>query len=319
MDNSGTSHAHDAFFKIVMSQPEAARDFLNLHLPPALLAICDLDTLQLESTSFVDADLKPYISDILWSVETTRGSGYVYALIEHQSRPEKHITFRMLRYSVAAMQRHLDVHKTLPLVIPVLFYAGKRSPYPFSMNWLDAFEDPEMAAALYCRDFPLVDITRVPDDEILRHRRVALMEFLLKNIIRRDLMELTDTLTDLLVSQLESGYTTEKTLLAAINYAVRDGDTDDYHRFINTLAQRLPQQRETIMTVAQRLREEGRLEGRMEGREEGIQIGEEKGLIKGKLEGKLEVAQQMLASGMDRHSVMTLTGLSDDDLRNLRH
>ncbi|EKL3606503.1 ISNCY family transposase, partial [Salmonella enterica] len=93
-------------------------------------------------------------------------------------------------------------------------------------------------------------------------------------------MELTDTLTDLLVSQLESGYTTEKTLLAAINYAVRDGDTDDYHRFINTLAQRLPQQRENIMTVAQRLREEGRLEGRMEGREEGIQIGEEKGLIK---------------------------------------
>ncbi|EBP9406056.1 ISNCY family transposase, partial [Salmonella enterica] len=117
----------------------------------------------------------------------------------------------------------------------------------------------------------------VPDDEILRHRRVALMEFLLKNIIRRDLMELTDTLTDLLVSQLESGYTTEKTLLEAINYAVRDGDTDDYHRFINTLAQRLPQQRENIMTVAQRLREEGRLEGRMEGREEGKLEGKQEG------------------------------------------
>ncbi|HAD5970142.1 TPA_asm: hypothetical protein G1Q02_25740 [Salmonella enterica subsp. enterica serovar Typhimurium] len=39
--------------------------------------------LQLEPTSFVDVDLKPYISDILWSVETTRGSGYIYALIEH--------------------------------------------------------------------------------------------------------------------------------------------------------------------------------------------------------------------------------------------
>ncbi|EAS8533985.1 Rpn family recombination-promoting nuclease/putative transposase [Salmonella enterica] len=116
-------------------------------------------------------------------------------------------------------------------------------------------------------------------------------------------MELTDTLTDLPVSQLESGYTTEKTLLAAINYAVRDGYTDDYHRFINTLAQRLPQQRANIMTVAQRLGEEG------------IQISEEKGLIK----GKLEVAQKMLASGMDRHTVMKLTGLSDDDLRNLRH
>ncbi|EBV1873357.1 hypothetical protein EZ821_05685 [Salmonella enterica subsp. enterica serovar Adelaide] len=41
MNNSGTPHPHDSFFKIVMSQPEAARDFLNIHLPPALLAVCD--------------------------------------------------------------------------------------------------------------------------------------------------------------------------------------------------------------------------------------------------------------------------------------
>ncbi|HHR3735974.1 TPA: Rpn family recombination-promoting nuclease/putative transposase, partial [Salmonella enterica] len=93
-------------------------------------------------------------------------------------------------------------------------------------------------------------ITQVPDDEILQHRRVALMEFLLKNVIRRDLMELSDPLTELLVIQLASGYTDEKMLLAAINYAVRDGDTDDYHRFIDILAQRLPEQREAIMTVA---------------------------------------------------------------------
>ncbi|SUF96739.1 Uncharacterized protein YfaD [Salmonella enterica] len=97
MNNSGTPHPHDSFFKIVMSQPEAARDFLNIHLPPALLAVCDLDTLQLESASFVDADLRPYISDILWSVETTRGTGYVYALIEHQSRPEKIYYFQNVK------------------------------------------------------------------------------------------------------------------------------------------------------------------------------------------------------------------------------
>lgn len=47
--------------------------------------------------------------------------------------------------------------------------------------------------------------------------------------------------------------------------------------------------------------------------------GREEGKLEGKQEGKLEVAQKMLASGMDRHTVMKLTGLSDDDLRNLRH
>lgn len=52
------------------------------------------------------------------------------------------MAFRLLRYAVAAMQRHLDAgHKTLPLVIPVLFYQGKRSPYPWPMNWLSDFPD----------------------------------------------------------------------------------------------------------------------------------------------------------------------------------
>ncbi|EBV1873358.1 hypothetical protein EZ821_05680 [Salmonella enterica subsp. enterica serovar Adelaide] len=51
------------------------------------------DTLQLESASFVDADLRPYISDILWSVETTRGTGYVYALIEHLCKENDYVKF----------------------------------------------------------------------------------------------------------------------------------------------------------------------------------------------------------------------------------
>ncbi|HHR4204923.1 TPA: Rpn family recombination-promoting nuclease/putative transposase [Salmonella enterica] len=84
---------HDSFFKLVMSRPEAARDFLTLHLPPDLLAVCNLDTLHLEPTSFVESDLKPYISDILWSVETTRGNGYVYALIEHLCKENDYVKF----------------------------------------------------------------------------------------------------------------------------------------------------------------------------------------------------------------------------------
>ncbi len=32
------------------------------------------------------------------------------------------MAFRLMRYAIAAMQRHLDAgHKTLPLVVPMLF------------------------------------------------------------------------------------------------------------------------------------------------------------------------------------------------------
>jgi len=129
-----TPTPHDAVFRQLLSQPDVARDFMEIHLPPQLLALCDLSTLRLASGSFVEDDLRPYFSDVLYSMKTCSGDdGYVQVLIEHQSTPDKQMAFRLLRYAVAAMKRHLDAgHKRLPLVIPVLFYAGQRSPYPYS-------------------------------------------------------------------------------------------------------------------------------------------------------------------------------------------
>ncbi|MFA0001484.1 Rpn family recombination-promoting nuclease/putative transposase, partial [Vibrio lentus] len=80
--------------------------------------------------------------------------GYIYALIEHQSRPDKHMAFRMMRYAIAAMQQHIDAgHEHLPVVIPLLFYHGQISPYPYEMNWLKNFTHPEVAKQLYTGDF----------------------------------------------------------------------------------------------------------------------------------------------------------------------
>lgn len=72
-----TATPHDAVFKTFLSRVETARDFIELHLPPSLTQICKLDTLRLESGSFLEDDLRPYYSDILYSLETTRGAGYV--------------------------------------------------------------------------------------------------------------------------------------------------------------------------------------------------------------------------------------------------
>lgn len=127
-----SSTPHDALFKTFLTHPETARDFLQIHLPESLRMQCDLSTLQLESGSFIEDDMRALYSDVLWSIKTQSGSGYVYALIEHQSTPDKHMTFRLMRYAFAIMSRHLDAgNEHLPLVIPMLFYHGRITPYPF--------------------------------------------------------------------------------------------------------------------------------------------------------------------------------------------
>lgn len=69
------------------------------------------------------------------------------------------------------------------------------------------------------------------------------------------------------------------------------------------------------MTIAQQLEQKGIEKGRLEG----IQIGEEKGRNEGKLEGKLEVARTMLQNGLDRNTVMKMTGLAEEDLEQIHH
>ncbi|MGL9725052.1 Rpn family recombination-promoting nuclease/putative transposase [Sodalis sp. (in: enterobacteria)] len=310
---NGTPTPHDLAFKQFLTHPDTARDFMQLHLPAELQVVCDFSTLKLESGSFVEDSLRPYFSDVLYSLRTTTGGeGYIHVLIEHQSTPDKHMAFRLLRYAVAAMQRHLDAgHKKLPLVIPVLFYTGKRSPYPYSTRWLDEFNDPVLAGKLYNGNFPLVDVTVIPDEEIMEHRSMAALTLLQKHIHRRDLADLMDNLATLLLTEHMTG----QQLTSLINYLVQAGESSDAEAFVRELAQRVPQHEDELMTIAQQLEQKGIEKGIQLGRQEGRQEGRQKG----RNEGKLEVARTMLQNGLDRNTVMKMTGLTENDLAQIRH
>ncbi len=232
MTNFTTSTPHDALFKSFLTHPDTARDFMEIHLPKDLRELCDLDSLKLESASFVDEKLRALHSDILWSVKTREGDGYIYVVIEHQSREDIHMAFRLICYSMAVMQRHIehDKRRPLPLVIPMLFYHGSRSPYPWSLCWLDEFADPTTARKLYTAAFPLVDVTVVPDDEIVQHRRVALLELIQKHIRQRDLMGLIDQLVILLVTECAN----DSQITALLNYILLTGDEARFNEFITS-------------------------------------------------------------------------------------
>ena len=309
-----TSTPHDTVFKRFLRHPETANDFLMLYLPEAIRQRCDFATLRLQSASFIDEDLRAWYSDVLWSVRTTCGAGYIYVVIEHQSSPDNHMAFRLMRYAIAAMQRHLDAgHKTLPLVVPMLFYHGATSPYPFSLNWLDEFADPQLAKRLYGSQFPLIDVTVMPDDEIVQHRRVALLELMQKHIRQRDLSGITESLAAVVML----GYTSPRQLRMLFHYMLQYGNTAEPGVFLRRLARRLPQYEETLMSIAQKLKQEGRQEGRHEGRQEGRLEGRLEGLQEGSRREALRIAGSMLQNGLDKETVQKITGLSADELKPL--
>ncbi|ASG78293.1 Rpn family recombination-promoting nuclease/putative transposase [Salmonella enterica subsp. diarizonae] len=284
---------HDAFFKQFLMHPDTARDFLDIHLPAEIRGICDLDTLRLESSHSVEESLKEQYSDVLYSVKMQGTSGYIHVLIEHQSTADKKMAFRMMRYAIAAMHRLLkDENGPLPLVVPLLFYQEKTSPYPLSMSWLDMFALPELARRIYSEPFPLVDITVIPDDDIMQHRRIALLERL--------------------VTLISAEYTTESQLNSLLSYMVQRGHTDQPQVFYRELANRLPQE-ESMMTLAEWFEEQGMQKGVREGMLEG----KREGLQEGKTEERRNIARRMLESGMTREAVAQITTLTDDEIEQI--
>ncbi|EKY2198328.1 hypothetical protein QHV99_003677, partial [Escherichia coli] len=128
-----------------------------------------------------------------------------------------------------------------------------------------------------------------------------------KHIRDRDLIGMVDRITTLLVR----GFTNDSQLQTLFNYLLQCGDTSRFTRFIQEIAERSPLQKERLMTIAERLRQEGHQIGWQEGKLEGLQEGMHEQAIK--------IALRMLEQGFDRDLVLAATQLSEADLAANNH
>ncbi|ECL8799679.1 Rpn family recombination-promoting nuclease/putative transposase, partial [Salmonella enterica subsp. enterica] len=180
--------------------------------------------------------------------------------------------------------------------------------------------NPEVARRLYAAAFPLVDITVVSDDDIMQHRRIALLELIQKHIRQRDLLGLVERIASLLVT----GCANDRQLKALFNYLmIQHGHTPRFTTFIRDVVGHVPHTKERLMTLIERIRAADRRKGERQGRqlglEEGLAEGLEKGLEKGQRVAALRIARQMLADGLDRETVQRFTGLTAEELQDVSH
>ncbi|HGF4700239.1 hypothetical protein OHF33_25060 [Escherichia coli] len=151
--------------------------------------------------------------------------------------------------------------------------------------------------------------------------RSNIVALTMKHSRSRDLMLQMDRLVQLIQDTLN------EELAQVLFHYLLNGSEHVTVTFLQTLAQRLPQHEDNIMALAERIEQKGRMEGREEGIalglaqgiERGMAQGIERGKLEGKLEGRLETARNMLNAGMDRQTVLQMTGLSDEQLAMLKH
>ncbi|OJA00989.1 hypothetical protein BEV13_01440 [Rickettsiella grylli] len=290
---------HDALFRNYLTDIQMAKTFFQIYLPDDIKPLCDFSTLKLESGSFVEKNLRKHFSDILYSVQMNEDQGYLYPLIEHETTPDKMTPFKIARYVHAIMDQHLKQgHAFLPIVVAMLYYRGKVTPYPYTGNIFDCFgKNKTIAEKIYLRPYPIIDITSLSDDAIRGHGSIAILDFAQKYAaFNRDIQDGIEHI----IGELKKGYLTREQCQTLLYYTFRETDTDNVKMLLEQL-QTIRIYEEDIMSVAHKIEQQGL----------------QRGLQQGRYEEDLKIAKRMLARGTDRGYIKDVIGLSDQDLLNL--
>jgi len=344
-DGSNTSERpkHDELFKKVMSEPVAAREFLEHYLPVTFKNKINLSSVKIEKESFVTEDLRKRLSDVVYSVSLKKHNikdsttdnvendkACIYVLIEHQSSSDDWIALRLWQYMLLLCGRHKDANKTksnsakekdnkLPLICPIVVYANDK-PYNAPRSFWELFEDSKTAKEMMGDEYLLVDLQKQSDDEIEQKKHLGMMEYMLKHIKARDILNLWQSLLEKFESSIEidkqNGYIYIKWLLWYSDAKVSE---DKQVELAKIIAKHLKKEdQEGLMrTIADKYIDEGIAQGMQIGEAKGMQIGEAKGMQIGEAKGKYEVAKNMLSNNYSIPEVARITGLSIAKINDL--
>jgi len=303
---------HDQFFKSMMTDPKVIREFFEQNLPANIRNVMNFDVIVPERESYIEEHLRMQIADLVYSTEFNDKPGYLYILIEHQSSPCEILAFRLLKYMVAIMDKHMltTSKNILPAVYPMTIYNGWKN-YNYSTDIFDLFGDQkEFMQDILWKPYQLIDLSKIPDEKLKANLHYGIAAYTMKHIFEKNLIPiLKNVLAE--IKPIEKEFGMDSYIDKILSYFIEVGEINKQD-FVNTVKTSLTTINEDkLMTLAEQFRQEGE----QRGREEGIVFGLEKGIEK----GKRDVAMNLFNNGMDISQIAKLTGLFAKDIEQLKN
>ncbi len=292
------ANPHDAYFRESFGRAEIAQDFLRVHLPDAVLAEVDLDSLEISKDTYVASNLRAVFSDLVYRVRWRGQPLTVYVLFEHKSRPEHWTQLQILRYLAAegdAYRKQKRRARFLPPVLPLVIYHGKRRwRVPKTFHELISPLSPELAPYVPNFTYVLVDLSPQGDAQVKGKVLTRLVQLAMRGIFSGAPVErLTELLA--LIALIEDRTTAMEILESLLRYYVQGTREVD-----EPTACALLQQHSDGDPIMQTFIERYIEQGKQQGLELGLERGRTEGRQAGRLEGRLEGQAAILLRQIDR-------------------
>ena len=179
---------HDRTFNALMHHKGYVMALIKTHLPADLVNQVDWKTFEIKRMEgrHIRSDLTGEArADVLCGAKIGNEQGFFYLHAEHQSTCDPLIAVRILNYQTNFLLDYSKAHpkeEKLPLLISILYYHDKSTPFSISLDWLDAFARPELAKHYTAKPF-LIDVSRRNDEAIKKAPpELAATEFIFKYI-----------------------------------------------------------------------------------------------------------------------------------------
>lgn len=272
---------HDKLFRETWSDLPTAKSFLQHYLPPEVLSLTALDTLEICKDTFIENDLKEFFCDLLYKVDLGDAEGFIYILFEHKSYRDRLTPLQLLEYMLKIWRLYLkqDSTQRLPIIVPLVLYHGPSRRTQINTRFSSLLDGPVDALAPYVPDFNFIlyDLTRFSDDQIKGTVMAQVVMRLFKHIFDAQVGDKLPAIISLLL-QLSEKQTVPQYLETVFRYIISTVDDVSVDELTKIVKESLSEQQgDIVMTLAEKLRKEGY--------DKGVQHGTMQGIHQGLIEG----------------------------------
>jgi len=268
---------HDGLFRAVFQDPEVAGSLLRATLPAELVRRIDWSSLTTLEGALVDPVLAASQADLVFRGELDGSEARLVLLLEHFSRGDPLVPYRLLRYVVRIWEREKPVKGKLPLIVPVVLSQG-RGRWRSRRRLTECIEGPaELIAALGPLvpelGFSLRDLAALKPDQIRKDTDEPLASLTQQVLRAVRLRPTSEGIGEALIGAKEEvrrllrGPRREK-LEQVLRYTLMAGPIreEELRKYVEQLG---PEAEALMKTGADWLREEGEARGRAEGEARG--------------------------------------------------
>ena len=295
----------DGAYKYLFSSTVVFHQFITRFVDEEFVQhIAPEDIQQIDPSSVSDKLVKRE-SDIIYKVNLHTRNIYIYVLIELQSTVDKRIPVRMLLY-IAQLYDQLyrsSQKGNLPAVFPILLYNGSQK-WNVPLNVDELIEQSIPARFIPSFDYYPIIEHDIPEETLRRVKGLVAAAVYAEQhgdgvFLRERIDDILDMIRDENPEQFRMFSHWLNQMFGTILREEEIGEITNVQGVKSMLEQ-----------YAERMRTQYRQEGIEQGRQEGIE--------RGMQEGKKETARNMLAKGSSEEFVQDVTGLSEEEIRNLK-